>query len=76
MFDKKLLIMGQAIIGGVIIIGSIASCFLTINQVNIKSGQFWVTLQMETGCLLLLLVLNEVRVITSRGGAILIIFST
>ncbi len=38
MFDKKLLIMGQVIIGGVIIIGSIASCFLTINQANIKNG--------------------------------------
>lgn len=35
-FDKKLLIIGQAVIGGFITIGSIVSCFLAI---QLKSGK-------------------------------------
>lgn len=37
--DKKLLIISQAVIYGVIIIGSFVSCFLVIQQTKFKSGK-------------------------------------
>lgn len=37
-FDKKLLIVSQAVIWGLIIIGSIVSYFLAIQQLNLKRG--------------------------------------
>jgi hypothetical protein len=87
-FDKKLLIIGQTVIGGVIIIGSIVPYILMIKQVNNKSGKqstslmcvflvlihfsgsFWIILRIETGCLILLLILNEVGIIrwSRRAG--------
>ncbi|KAL2840805.1 hypothetical protein BJY01DRAFT_16130 [Aspergillus pseudoustus] len=59
-FHKKPVLLSQAIIGGVIIIGSIVSIVLAIRQANPKSGDTFLSIQ-ETGSgsLLLLLVLNE-----------------
>jgi hypothetical protein len=39
------------------------------------SGSFWIILRIETGCLILLLILNEVGIIRSSRGAVLTFFS-
>ncbi|TQB67760.1 hypothetical protein MPDQ_004812, partial [Monascus purpureus] len=59
-FHKKPVLLSQAVIGGVIIIGSIVSIVLAIRLASSNSGDTFSSIQ-ETGsgCLLLLLVLNE-----------------
>ncbi|KAL4923411.1 uncharacterized protein BDV17DRAFT_244544 [Aspergillus undulatus] len=77
-FDKKLLIIAQAVIGGLIVIGSVVSCYLAIQQANFKADVPWVILQLEVGCLLLLAILNEylgISALLSRLTHILAVFS-
>ncbi|KAL2811452.1 hypothetical protein BDW59DRAFT_179171 [Aspergillus cavernicola] len=81
-FGKKLLIIGQAVIGGVIITGLVVSCYLAIQQANFKTGLLWAILQLDIGCLLLLLILNESRlthilvVLSFVGTLVILLLST
>ncbi|KAL2811824.1 hypothetical protein BDW59DRAFT_177057 [Aspergillus cavernicola] len=56
---KRRLILSQAVVSGVIILGSVVSVFLTIRQVNSQNNSFWLILNIEIGCVLILHVLNE-----------------
>ncbi|KAL4923031.1 uncharacterized protein BDV17DRAFT_25722 [Aspergillus undulatus] len=58
-FHSKPVLLSQAVIGGALIIGSITSIVLTIQQTNPKSNISWSVQGIGSGCLLLLLILDE-----------------
>ncbi|KAL4993998.1 hypothetical protein BDV10DRAFT_177702 [Aspergillus recurvatus] len=74
-FHSKPVLLSQAVIGGILIIGPITSVVLTIQQTNPKSN---ITLSVQgigSGCLLLLLVLNEYLSVSTLQSRLTHIFA-
>ncbi|KAL4934985.1 hypothetical protein BDV06DRAFT_217756 [Aspergillus oleicola] len=57
-FDKKLLIVSQAVIWGLLLLAQSSFIYVRLDLIRFP-GLFGVILQVETGCLLLLLITNE-----------------